>query len=176
MNNLPSRTQSRISPQWPPWGRRKWPLWGGRGVIWQFFFCAKLMLIVSHNGNPIIYNNYVKKHYTTNQKFNVTKRASFAIFAISIVNNLHVCLLQQYKCLYTTRHMDQISLWPFLTFSSVAGKNWPLSRSYFGSLEHALVTVAVVERFKQEPMYGLSNGTKESDPCREVAVCGGSTV
>ena len=38
------------------------------------------------------------------------------------------------------------------------------------------MTVAVVERFKQEPMYGLSTGTKESDPCREVAVCGGSTV
>jgi len=39
------------------------------------------------------------------------------------------------------------------------------------------VTVAVVERFKQEPMYGLSStGTKESGPCREVAVCGGSTV
>ena len=55
-------------------------------------------------------------------------------------------------------------------------KNWPLSRSYFGSLEHALVTVAVVERFKQQPMYGLSNGTKESGLCREVAVCWGSTV
>ena len=55
-------------------------------------------------------------------------------------------------------------------------KNWPLSRSYFGSLEHALVTVAVVERFKQEPMYGLSTRTKESDPFREVAVCAGSTV
>ena len=106
----------------------------------------------------------------------MTKRASFAIFARSIVNNLHVCLLQQYKCLYTTRHTDQISVWPFLTFSSVAGKNWPLSRSYFGSLEHALVTVAVVERFKQQPMYGLSNGTKESGLCREVAVCWGSTV
>ena len=30
--------------------------------------------------------------------------------------------------------------------------------------------VAVVERFKQEVMYGLSAGTKKSGRCREVAV------
>ena len=30
--------------------------------------------------------------------------------------------------------------------------------------------VAVVERFKQELMYGLSAGTKKSGRCREVAV------
>ena len=30
--------------------------------------------------------------------------------------------------------------------------------------------VAVVERFKQELMYGLSAGTKQSGRCREVAV------
>ena len=30
--------------------------------------------------------------------------------------------------------------------------------------------VAVVERFKQELMYGLSAGTKKSGPCKEVAV------
>ena len=30
--------------------------------------------------------------------------------------------------------------------------------------------VAVVERFKQELMYGLSAGTKKCDHCREVAV------
>ena len=34
----------------------------------------------------------------------------------------------------------------------------------------ALVAVAVVERFKQEVMYGLSAGTKKSGRCREVAV------
>ena len=34
--------------------------------------------------------------------------------------------------------------------------------------------VAIVERFKQESMYGLS--TKKSDHCREVAVSKGSTV
>ena len=38
--------------------------------------------------------------------------------------------------------------WPFLTFSSVAKKNWPFSRGYFGrSWGHALVAVAVVERW-----------------------------
>ena len=36
--------------------------------------------------------------------------------------------------------------------------------------------MAVVERFKQEVMYGLSAGTKKSGFCREVAVSGGSTV
>ena len=36
--------------------------------------------------------------------------------------------------------------------------------------------VAVVERFKQELMYGLSAGTKKCGRCREVAVSGGSTV
>ena len=36
-----------------------------------------------------------------------------------------------------------------------------MSRDYFGSWGHALVAVSVVERFKQEPMYGLSAGTKK---------------
>ena len=35
---------------------------------------------------------------------------------------------------------------------------------------------AVVERFKQEVMYGLSAGTKERCRCEEFAVSGGSTV
>ena len=35
-----------------------------------------------------------------------------------------------------------------------------LSRGYFGSWGHALVAIAVVERFKQELMYGLSAGQK----------------
>ena len=39
-----------------------------------------------------------------------------------------------------------------LDFSSVAEKNWPLSRGSFGSLRH----VTVVERFKKDSMYGLS--------------------
>ena len=37
--------------------------------------------------------------------------------------------------------------------------------------------VAVVDRFKQESMYGLSTMTKQKcDCCREVAISGGSTV
>ena len=53
---------------------------------------------------------------------------------------------------------------------------WPLSRGYFGSWGRTLVAVAVVERFKQELMYGLSAGTKQCGRCGEVAVRGGSTV
>ena len=47
--------------------RRRWPLWGGRGVIlWclitvsflfrgiQHIYCAKFLLPVAYNGNPII--------------------------------------------------------------------------------------------------------------------------
>ena len=41
---------------------------------------------------------------------------------------------------------------------------WPLSRGYFGSWGRTLVAVAVVERFKQEVMYGLSHGTKKKWP------------
>ena len=41
---------------------------------------------------------------------------------------------------------------------------WPLSRGYFGSWGCTLVAVAVVERFKQELMYGLSAGTKKMWP------------
>ena len=51
----------------------------------------------------------------------------------------------------------------------VAGK-MAVVESYFVSWGHALVAVAVVERFKQEAMYGLSVGTKK------VAVSGRSTV
>ena len=42
-----------------------------------------------------------------------------------------------------------------------------------GRWGHTLVAVAVVERW---PLYGLSAGTKKCGRCREVAVCGGSTV
>ena len=34
------------------------------------------------------------------------------------------------------------------------------------------MAVAVVERFNQQPMFGLSAGIKKSDRCREVAVGG----
>ena len=38
------------------------------------------------------------------------------------------------------------------------------------------MAVAVVERFKQESMYGLFAGTKTSGRCGEVPVSGSSTV
>ena len=49
-----------------------------------------------------------------------------------------------------------------IDFSISRWKNWPLSRSYFCSWEHALVALAVVERWplyrglNKESMYGLS--------------------
>ena len=38
------------------------------------------------------------------------------------------------------------------------------------------MAIDVVERFQQEPKYGLSAGTKVSGRFREVAVSGGATV
>ena len=74
----------------------------------------------------------------------------------------------------------------FYCFFIGSGKNWPLSRGYFGSWGQTLVAAAIVERwplvrrFKNE-MYGLSAGIKNKRPllrdgcCEEVAVIGGST-
>ena len=51
---------------------------------------------------------------------------------------------------------------------------WPLSRGYFGSWGRTLVAVAVVERFKQELLYGLSAGTVRRDAVVERwPLCGG---
>ena len=60
---------------------------------------------------------------------------------------LNVQLLQQYIITIAAIDHKRANSWPFLTFSSVAWKNWPLSRGYFGSWGHALVSVAVVERW-----------------------------
>ena len=57
-----------------------------------------------------------------------------------------------------------------LDFFISHSKDWPLSRGYFGCWGCALVAVEVVERFKQEIMYGLSAGIKK------IAVIGGSTL
>ena len=87
------------------WGQKnvavveRWPLWEGRGVIWQKFvwgvqhvYCVKFMLTVYHNVNPIT-NNIQRDEIhnlnnVLNENVNVTKWTS-------IVDNL--CLLQQYK-------------------------------------------------------------------------------
>ena len=77
----------------------RWPLWEGSGVIWQKFFggvqhvyCAKFMLTVYHNVNPIINNIQRDEIHNLNNVLNenvdVTKWTS-------IIDNL--CLLQQYK-------------------------------------------------------------------------------
>ena len=51
-----------------------------------------------------------------------------------------------------------------------------VERGNFGSCGHASVAVVVVQRFKEESMYGLFAGTKEKGRFREVAVSGSSTV
>ena len=61
-------------------------------------YCAEFMLRVTHDGNPIIYNNYTETKYTKHlnnalhQNANITKRARYAIFALGIVANS--CLLK----------------------------------------------------------------------------------
>ena len=84
--------------------RRKWPLWGGRGAIWQFilgvynmFIVPIFMPTVSHNGNPstkMIYRAKIHKN-NLNQMANVTKRARLPTFVLSIVDN-NSCLMEQY--------------------------------------------------------------------------------
>ena len=86
-------TRSSLSRQ-RPLDRRSgrcgevWPLWGGGGVNMTFWrggvkhvYCAKFMLTVSHNGNPIMFNIYIELKYTKklvlynvlNQNVNVIK-------------------------------------------------------------------------------------------------------
>ena len=60
-----------------------------RGV--QHVYCAKFMLTVSRRSNPIINKNILSKenfNNVLNQNVIMPKRADFAIFAISIVDNL----------------------------------------------------------------------------------------
>ena len=69
---------------------------------------------------------------------------------------------------------DQVTIMPWFIINAP----WPC-----GSVElvevifavgdmYALVAIAIVELFKQEPMYGLTTVTKISDHCREVAKSG----
>ena len=85
----------------------RWGAGGGEGNMTFFWggvkhvYCAKFMLTVSHNGNPIIFNIYIEVKYPKNlnnilnQNVNVTKRARLSALAIISVDNL--CLLQQYR-------------------------------------------------------------------------------
>ena len=125
------------------------------------------MLTVSHNGNPIVEIKFTK---------NRQNEQGFSVFAISIVENL--CLLRQYKWntikirLHAViRPYGSILMNILAFFISRWWKSWPLLGGYFGTWGHALVAVAVVERFKQEPMYGMYAGTKNGRR-REVTIWG----
>ena len=92
----------------------------------------------------------------------MTKRAKFAALARRIADNL--CLLQQYKWNTIKIGLPRFIInAPYGSRSMIIHvfisrrKKWPLLRGYFGSWGHALVAVAVVERFKQEPMYTVWN-------------------
>ena len=51
--------------------------------------------------------------------------------------------------------MDQ-----FFKFTSVAVKKLVIVKRLFGNWGHAIVAVAIVKRFKQQSMYGMSAGPK----------------
>ena len=109
-----------------------------------------------------------------NQNLNETKRARFTTFAISIVDNLY--LLEQCKCNTIKIPMPRLiinvpyesSFVTILDFFISNWEYWPLSRCFFGSWGHALVAVAVVERWllwkalnKSQGMDFLFAGTKK---------------
>ena len=99
----------------------------------------------------------------------MTKQARFTTFTISILDNniFKICLVQQEKwktnqnMIATINHQCTIQI-KFHDHSSVAVKTGHcqeviLAMRCFG---HALVAVAVLERFKQESVCRLSTGTK----------------
>ena len=109
------------------------------------------MLTLSHSSNPIIYDNLLyrdlknakKLNNVWNQNVNVTKRASFTTFSISMADDLW--LQQMYR-------WNTIKIWfPRLIINVLHGsnfmtilyffigrwKNLPLSRGYFGRWGHA---------------------------------------
>ena len=112
------------------------------------------MPTVSHNGNPIIIYNRDKMH----KNLNVHNFFEFRnIITISIVDNS--CLLQQYKWNTIKIRLPQLIInvsygSNFMTildfFINCEKKKTGRCRGYFGSWGHALMTVAVVERFKRE--------------------------
>jgi len=64
---------SRTSPQRPPWGQRKvaivqrWPLCGGRCVIWQFFFFWGCNIFFKKCLFMHIYCKYIKQKLIRNR-------------------------------------------------------------------------------------------------------------
>ena len=107
----------------------------------------KFMLTVSRNhGYPIIFNIYTKSlNYVLNQDVDVTKRARFATFATFILD--YLCLLQQDKwnkikiwlprlILSVPYRSNFMTILDFFICRWKKKKNWPMSRSYFGSWGH----------------------------------------
>ena len=98
-------------------------------------------------------SNFSSRAYTLHRS------VSFSPLAISIVDSL--CLLQQYK--WNTIKILAIRIkfhdHVILIVSSVAEKIGRCREVQFGRWEHGPVTV--VERFKQQSMYGLSVLTKK---------------
>ena len=129
---------------------------------------SSCLLAVSHYVNPII-NNIQRDeiHKTTwimfwmkmlkrqNDKTKKYRRQFILTAAVWKEHNQNTTPRLTSKCL-----KDQFS-WPFLTFSSVAEKLAVVERLFFASWWHALVGVAVAERFKKESMYGMLAGTKK---------------
>ena len=106
----------------------------------------------------IIYIKYIEIKYTKNlnvlnQNVNITKRARFATFAKSIVDNCF-CLLQQYNWNTIKIRLPQLinalygsNFMTILDFFISRCKNWPWLRGF--------LTGAVAERFKQESVWAL---------------------
>ena len=106
-----------------------------------------------------------------NQNVNMTKQARFTTFSIIILDNniFKICLVQQDKwktnqnMIAMINHQIECTIQiKFHDHFSVAEKIGHsraviLAMHYFG---HALVAVAVVERFKQKSVYRLSTATK----------------
>ena len=106
-----------------------------------------------------------------NQNVNMTKQARFTTFSIIILDNniFKICLVQQDKwktnqnmiaminhqieCTIQIKFHDHFSVTEKIGHSRAV----ILAMHYFG---HALVAVAVVERFKQKSVYRLSTATK----------------
>ena len=111
------------------------------------------MPTVSHNGNPIIIYNRDKMHKKLNVNIFFEVRN---IITISIVDNS--CLLQQYKWNTIKIRLPQLiinvsygsNFMTILDFFINCEKKTGRCRGYFGNWGHALMTVAVVERFKRE--------------------------
>ena len=101
------------------------------------------MLTLSHSSNPIIYNNLLYRdkkmqknlNNVWNQNVNVTKRASFTTFSISMADDL--CLRQMYR-------WNTIKTWlPRLIINALHGSKFQ-DHSWF--FHRSLKKLAVVKR------------------------------